>query len=75
MFQLWRAADKLTAIGQLYAALTLIDRGTLSAGTRGSIVFMASKASAAQCGSTAAGFESWKRQFAIEAQGRGVSRL
>ena len=37
------------------------------------LVFMASKASAAQCGSTAAGFESWKRQFAIEAQGRGVS--
>ena len=32
-----------------------------------------SKASAAQCGSTAAGFEAWKRQFAIEAQGRGVS--
>ena len=33
---------------------------------------MASKASAAQCGSTAAGFESWKNQFATEARGRGV---
>jgi membrane-bound lytic murein transglycosylase B len=31
------------------------------------------KAGAAQCGSTAAGFEAWKRQFADEARGRGVS--
>jgi membrane-bound lytic murein transglycosylase B len=31
---------------------------------------MASKAGAAQCGSTAAGFEAWKRQFAEEARGR-----
>jgi membrane-bound lytic murein transglycosylase B len=30
-------------------------------------------ADAAQCGSTAAGFESWKRQFAEEARGKGVS--
>ena len=37
------------------------------------LVWMASKASAAQCGSTAAGFEAWKRQFADEAQARGVS--
>ena len=34
---------------------------------------MASKACAAQCGSTAAGFEAWKKQFADEARGRGVS--
>jgi membrane-bound lytic murein transglycosylase B len=34
---------------------------------------MASKASAAQCGSTAAGFEGWKRQFADEARRRGIS--
>src|SRR5258706_16273237 len=34
---------------------------------------MASKADAAQCGSTAAGFEGWKRQFADEARGKGVS--
>ena len=34
---------------------------------------MAGKAGAAQCGSTAAGFEAWKRQFADEARGRGVS--
>jgi membrane-bound lytic murein transglycosylase B len=33
-------------------------------------VCMASKAGAAQCGSTAAGFESWKKQFAEEARGR-----
>src|SRR5262245_5549962 len=31
------------------------------------------KAEAAQCGSTAAGFEAWKQQFAAEARGRGVS--
>src|SRR5215212_1890803 len=30
-------------------------------------------ADAAQCGSTAAGFESWKRQFAEEARGKGIS--
>ncbi len=36
-------------------------------------VSMASKADAAQCGSTAAGFEAWKRQFADEARARGVS--
>jgi membrane-bound lytic murein transglycosylase B len=36
-------------------------------------VWMASKAGAAQCGSTAAGFEAWKKQFADEATGRGVS--
>jgi membrane-bound lytic murein transglycosylase B len=37
------------------------------------LVGMVSKAGAAQCGSTAAGFEAWKRQFADEARGRGVS--
>ncbi|HET6378185.1 MAG TPA: lytic murein transglycosylase [Methylocella sp.] len=34
---------------------------------------MASEASAAQCGNTAAGFEGWKREFAEEARARGVS--
>ena len=34
---------------------------------------LAGKAGAAQCGSTADGFEAWKRQFADEARGRGVS--
>jgi membrane-bound lytic murein transglycosylase B len=34
---------------------------------------MANKAGAAQCGSTEAGFEAWKRQFADEARARGVS--
>ena len=37
------------------------------------LVWMSGKASAAQCGSTAAGFETWKKQFADEAQARGVS--
>jgi membrane-bound lytic murein transglycosylase B len=37
------------------------------------LVWMASKAAAAQCGSTAAGFEGWKREFAEEARGRGAS--
>ena len=31
------------------------------------------KAHAAQCGSTAAGFEAWKGQFAAEARGQGIS--
>ena len=34
---------------------------------------VANTASAAQCGSTAAGFETWKQQFANEAKARGVS--
>src|SRR5215203_5161477 len=34
---------------------------------------MASEAGAAQCGSTAAGFEAWKKQFADEARGKSVS--
>src|SRR5713226_7790109 len=33
---------------------------------------LAAKAGAAQCGSTAAGFDAWKRQFAEEARGKGV---
>jgi len=34
---------------------------------------IADTAAAAQCGSTAAGFEAWKQQFATEARGQGVS--
>jgi membrane-bound lytic murein transglycosylase B len=34
---------------------------------------VANEADAAQCGSTAAGFEAWKKQFAGEARARGVS--
>jgi membrane-bound lytic murein transglycosylase B len=37
------------------------------------LVCTSSKAGAAQCGSTAAGFEPWKQQFADEARARGVS--
>jgi membrane-bound lytic murein transglycosylase B len=33
---------------------------------------LGAKANAAQCGSTAAGFEEWKRQFAQEATGKGI---
>jgi membrane-bound lytic murein transglycosylase B len=36
-------------------------------------VWMIGEASGAQCGSTAAGFEAWKRQIADEARGKGVS--
>ena len=36
-------------------------------------VCIASKASAVQCGNTAAGFEAWKNQFAGEARAKGVS--
>ncbi len=34
---------------------------------------MSSQAGAAQCGTTSAGFESWKQQFAGEARGKGIS--
>ena len=37
------------------------------------LVWLPGEARAAQCGSTAGGFEAWKRQFAGEAQARGVS--
>jgi hypothetical protein len=37
------------------------------------LVCMGSKAGAAHCGSTATGFEAWKKQFADEALGNGVS--
>src|SRR5262245_42149614 len=37
------------------------------------LMCLASHVSAAQCGSTAAGFEAWKQQFANEARGRGIS--
>ena len=33
----------------------------------------ASQADAAQCGNSAAGYESWKQQFAGEARAKGVS--
>src|ERR1700736_4556155 len=46
---------------------------TVTVATLVAFVWMASKADAAQCGSTAAGFEAWKKQFADEARGRGVS--
>ena len=35
--------------------------------------WMAGAASAAQCGNSASGFEAWKKQFATEAAGNGVS--
>jgi membrane-bound lytic murein transglycosylase B len=37
------------------------------------LAWMCSEAGAAQCGSTAAGFEVWKKQFAAEARGKGIS--
>jgi membrane-bound lytic murein transglycosylase B len=37
------------------------------------LLWMAGEAAAAQCGNTSAGFEAWKRQFADEARGKGIS--
>jgi len=45
----------------------------ITAATALALVWTASNASAAQCGSTAAGFEAWKQQFADEARGKGIS--
>ena len=45
----------------------------LAIGVLVALVWMSGKASAAQCGSMAAGFETWKKQFAGEAQARVVS--
>jgi membrane-bound lytic murein transglycosylase B len=45
----------------------------LSIGLLLALMWLPREASAARCGSTAAGFETWKRQFAGEAQARGVS--
>ena len=39
------------------------------------LLWLPGEASAAQCGSTAAGFEAWKRQFAGEAQATNLSKL
>ncbi|MGH6794964.1 MAG: lytic murein transglycosylase, partial [Methylocella sp.] len=46
---------------------------TVTIAALAALVWMANKADAAQCGSTAAGFETWKKQFADEARERGVS--
>jgi len=46
---------------------------TVSVAILMALPLMASKADAAQCGSSAASFEGWKRQFADEARGKGVS--
>jgi len=37
------------------------------------LAFLSSQADAAQCGSTAAGFDAWKREFAGEARAKGIS--
>ena len=46
---------------------------TLAVAALVALVCMANKASAAQCGGTASGFEAWKTQFAGEARATGVS--
>jgi membrane-bound lytic murein transglycosylase B len=46
---------------------------TVTFAVMAALVWLASEASAAQCGSTAAGFDAWKKQFAEEARGKGVS--
>src|ERR1700676_2753608 len=46
---------------------------TTVAFTMAVLACLGARADAAQCGSTASGFDSWKRQFAEEATGQGVS--
>jgi membrane-bound lytic murein transglycosylase B len=46
---------------------------TFTLGLLLALMWLPGEASAAQCGSTADGFETWKRQFAAEALARGVS--
>ena len=46
---------------------------TVTVAALAALVWMASEAGAAQCGSTAAGFDAWKRQFADEARKKGIS--
>lgn len=46
---------------------------TVTGGALLALLWMASEANAAQCGSTPAGFEAWKKQVAGEARGKGVS--
>jgi membrane-bound lytic murein transglycosylase B len=53
----------MTKSGQLNAVTVAVLVG---------LAWMTSKAGAAQCGTSAAGFETWKKQFADEARGRGV---
>lgn len=43
---------------------------TITAAVLAALAWMTGQAGAAQCGSTAAGFEEWKTQFASEARGR-----
>jgi membrane-bound lytic murein transglycosylase B len=46
---------------------------TTAAFTVLAVLAWGAKADAAQCGSTGAGFEAWKGQFAEEARGKGIS--
>ena len=46
---------------------------TVALAALAALAWMSSEAGAAQCGTTAAGFEAWKQQFAAEAKGRGIS--
>ena len=46
---------------------------TITAAAVTALVWMSARADAAQCGSSSAGFEAWKQQFAAEAKGRGIS--
>src|SRR5690348_7367213 len=46
---------------------------TVTAATLFAVMSIAAEAEAAQCGSTAAGFEAWKKEFAAETRQRGIS--
>jgi membrane-bound lytic murein transglycosylase B len=58
----------VTRIGQFRAQACAVIVAALVA-----FASLVGEASAAQCGSTAAGFETWKREFADEARAKGIS--
>jgi membrane-bound lytic murein transglycosylase B len=45
---------------------------TVTVAVVAALLWMTDRVGAAQCGSTAAGFEAWKKQFADEARGKGI---
>jgi membrane-bound lytic murein transglycosylase B len=45
---------------------------TVTVAVLAALLWMTDRVGAAQCGSTAAGFEAWKKQFANEARGKGI---
>ena len=52
----------------------MVVRWLSGAASLAAALFLASPAEAAKCGTNSAGFETWKRQFAPEAQANGIGR-